>query len=709
MADSKYEKTGTSLFRLLTIFIAAVFFIPPFFQGLFYDYQMLAAQIVIAAVFSIFYYRDTSMHDSFFKSWFDYAAVALILSYMISITVAVNYRLAVGEVLRLLSYFAVYYMIAYGIKEKTEVKLLLRVFAVAGLLVALLGFVSAYDNVQLLKSIVYAGRLSSTLQYPNTLAVYLTAAMLVTVGLTALRQPSNIRCLYYGANYVIISCIIGTQSRGNFVVFPVALALLFVCLPKGSRLKPMIHTFVVLVIALLFSGKTLAYVQDQAHHGLWLWLGMGTILSIGAGFLVEKAVSLPQVLSSKEIKIAVAVAGSILIVAGLFYVNSRSVITTQAFKRITEISKTEQGASERIAFYKDALKIVKDYPLFGTGGGGWSVIYKKYQGHFYNTTQVHNYYLQTWVEGGSPALLALVALWVIFMGSFFKTYFKLPDDRRILSVSTAVPALAIGIHSLLDFNMAFGGISLLLWGFFGLNAAVNPVDNKAGDVIKKSQKSQSKLGYRRIVVGLLIAVFVLISGDLAIGLHYGTKGSNAFNNGDYSGSLDELKLASKFDPLTADYQYAMACIMFKQAGQQNDVRFLQISNAYINRAIILNSGNFFYRFKRAEIYMNLGEFDKAVEEVRTAVSLAPMEQEPYMVLAKIHFLLGSRFDAEGKPQLALYHFKKALEVPEMMERVIMSLSPERKRLWLVHGPLLKVTPEMEQYFNVSKETAAILS
>jgi len=89
-------------------------------------------------------------------------------------------------------------------------------------------------------------------------------------------------------------------------------------------------------------------------------------------------------------------------------------------KRITSISLEETSASGRFTFYKDAFKIIKDYPIIGAGGGGWASLYFGYQSHLYWSNQVHNYFMQVWIETGTLGLLAVISLWIMFFITVFK-------------------------------------------------------------------------------------------------------------------------------------------------------------------------------------------------------------------------------------------------------------------------------------------------
>ena len=81
-------------------------------------------------------------------------------------------------------------------------------------------------------------------------------------------------------------------------------------------------------------------------------------------------------------------------------------------KRIASIDPETMLASGRFTFYRDAFKIIKDYPIIGAGGGGWASLYFGYQSHLYWSNQVHNYFMQAWIETGTVGFLSIISIWI---------------------------------------------------------------------------------------------------------------------------------------------------------------------------------------------------------------------------------------------------------------------------------------------------------
>ena len=106
------EKIDNSLKMLLIIFLSVIIFYPPFFQGLFFEKQILPTGILIFSAFLafwfyVFYKRDLEL----FKSSIEYVILGFPFLYLISVIYAVHTRSAILEWLKYIMYFAVFFMV----------------------------------------------------------------------------------------------------------------------------------------------------------------------------------------------------------------------------------------------------------------------------------------------------------------------------------------------------------------------------------------------------------------------------------------------------------------------------------------------------------------------------------------------------------------------------------------------------------------------
>jgi hypothetical protein len=119
--------------------------------------------------------------------------------------------------------------------------------------------------------------------------------------------------------------------------------------------------------------------------------------------------------------------------------------------RVKNMLNGTDSVSSRITYMKDALKIVKTSPFVGVGGDGFNNMYKSIQTEKYTSSEVHNSFLQIYVEtgiiGGTVFALAVIL-------SLFKSKKSTAKLAYILFIA----------HSIVDLNLSF----MLMMGVFAI-------------------------------------------------------------------------------------------------------------------------------------------------------------------------------------------------------------------------------------------------
>ena len=120
-----------------------------------------------------------------------------------------------------------------------------------------------------------------------------------------------------------------------------------------------------------------------------------------------------------------------------------------------------KNAWERVTFYKDALKIMKENEnwIFGIGGNGWRYKYLEVQSYAYKSKDVHNYPLQIWLEFGVLGLGIFIAIIVILIKNMITAIKN--EDISSISILCAIGCMLF--HSCFDYSMAFIYVMLVLY------------------------------------------------------------------------------------------------------------------------------------------------------------------------------------------------------------------------------------------------------
>ncbi len=150
------------------------------------------------------------------------------------------------------------------------------------------------------------------------------------------------------------------------------------------------------------------------------------------------------------------------IAAGLFFLASPQPIKNRA---LSIFSLEHRSNKERIRLMRVGIKIIKDFPLFGTGP---DTVETAFQNPKYELSEedkrnvhLHNNILQTGAERGIPTLLA----WLTFMVWAFISLLKLlkNKDPTLYPFTAAALAalLALFTAGLFEYNFADSEITAL--------------------------------------------------------------------------------------------------------------------------------------------------------------------------------------------------------------------------------------------------------
>src|SRR5580700_7921587 len=136
------------------------------------------------------------------------------------------------------------------------------------------------------------------------------------------------------------------------------------------------------------------------------------------------------------------------------------------------------GGESRISMWRDALPLIKDYPLVGTGLGTVPIAYTRGQTAFLSqfVNHAHNDYLEIAADLGIPAALILFGSILFVLARAIRSFLSAERDfERIVALGCAGSIVAILLHSFADFNLYIPANALLFSAILGLAVSVrNP-------------------------------------------------------------------------------------------------------------------------------------------------------------------------------------------------------------------------------------------
>jgi O-antigen ligase len=151
----------------------------------------------------------------------------------------------------------------------------------------------------------------------------------------------------------------------------------------------------------------------------------------------------------------------------------------QLLGRFAEMSASGRvSADTRVYLWKETLSLIDEFRWFGCGLGGFEPTFLKYQATVagFRVEFAHNDYLQYLVELGFVGFAILITAIAGVLIPVVKGIVRSEDEnRRLLLVGCAGSFLAIGLHSLVDFNLYIPANGMILAWIAGV-ASINGLD-----------------------------------------------------------------------------------------------------------------------------------------------------------------------------------------------------------------------------------------
>ncbi|HZY58268.1 MAG TPA: O-antigen ligase family protein [Candidatus Binataceae bacterium] len=163
------------------------------------------------------------------------------------------------------------------------------------------------------------------------------------------------------------------------------------------------------------------------------------------------------------------------VAGGLILMLAVAVVGTPATVRIgTRLGETahDESVLDRFAVWSDSLAMVRDFPVWGVGLGGWPELFTRYDrapwdpDYFWRET--HNDYLQILEEAG--AIGFVLAAWILLsqVRALSRARCAVSSHRLALVAAAIAAAVGAAVHELFDFSLQVPANALLLVVILGL-------------------------------------------------------------------------------------------------------------------------------------------------------------------------------------------------------------------------------------------------
>lgn len=271
-----------------------------------------------------------------------------------------------------------------------------------------------------------------------------------------------------------------------------------------------------------------------------------------------------------------------------------------------------QNAIQRLAFFQDGLRIYAQSPIIGNGLGSFEGQLSSVQDFYYETTYVHNHYIQVLLEMGIPGLISFLVL----LGSAAVTLLR---RRREGEEDHLLPALlgclaVSALHALTEIDWSVGVyqiMALLVLGLVAVRFArpLPKIDTKAVGLLAPTLSGV-----------VCVAFAVLLSGNL-----YAENAYVEVKAGLREQTADTMSQLAAIDRYNwAQYELDMAV----NAAQSPNEKYAAIAARYIEdcRALKIYTIN---HSLETYVYLPMGRYEELFQASREGIPQAASKESTW--------------------------------------------------------------------------------
>ena len=411
----------------------------------------------------------------------------------------------------------------------------------------------------------------------------------------------------------------------------------------------------------------------------------------------------------------------------------RNVLPDALAERVGQIGLETHSVIERGYFNRDAWDIFRDYPVFGAGGGGWRALFQSVQDYPYWSTQSHNFFSQLLVETGTVGLVVFAAVFLFYIGRGFRRLAAGAvtdpggvaglDGRNGAGAATGpgavtgsgvmdgpgsevtearlsrpyflVVAAALLGHSIIDFNMSYGYVGLLL--FVSLAAwqadipgtgrpdapraeaparrlrsrhgpwpGSNPPDSGRRDGRRTKTGASILLPYARPAAGLVLLALAALMLFPAVRFAQADamyqEAGRLLKDGDVAQGLEELRKAIRLSPDQPSYRMTYGTALVSIGMKQPDEALLEEGLDQLRRTARLAATHPQTLAQVAVHLMRAGEYEEAYRLGRQALEQGPWDVHLYPIVMELAYELGAARLAAGDLQGAADVWQEGVDI-----------------------------------------------
>ncbi|ACB85817.1 O-antigen polymerase [Natranaerobius thermophilus JW/NM-WN-LF] len=407
-------------------------------------------------------------------------------------------------------------------------------------------------------------------------------------------------------------------------------------------------------------------IEENSAAG-WHYIGYGVMASFILTFAFSYFFKGVEKIEKKAVKYSMITLLAVIILVGSMYgatnyEKALGYMPETVQDRIDRVDFDETGFTTRVELMETAWDIIEDHP-FGVGGGGWDPLYPQYMERDYTSSKVHSHIFQIGVETGIPGMIIFGGIWAGLIYQLLVIRRRGTARELYPAAGVFVAALALGGHSLIDFNLSLGAVSVYLWALFGLVTFYyrevidsNRSDRSAqsdqmSDQMKLEESSElgqseeekgqdQEKGDKRFYKwhqGVRYAVFVVCIGLLVYsstmfyGYRQGEEALSAMELEFWGTAIPTYEKAVKYDSLNYDYHFSLVQAyegLYQETSNEDNIRK---AVQHADRAIELNPEDAVLNRNYGQFMLRIGDIEGGLEHLKRAYQNQPYNEDKYLV------------------------------------------------------------------------------
>lgn len=549
-------------------------------------------------------------------------------------------------------------------------KFLQATITVLGYLVILYGLACAFGNMYSQDAVMFDQglRLTSVFQYANAYAAFLMAILLCSLYYTT---HSRKWYVIFVNGMMIVPILLSfwlTLSRGGIVVMPFIFLAVLPLMTMSRQLMFALYMMIGVIGSFPITGyitdkstrivnqllttvspdkksaETLSWFNGDSLSGWAVVIGVsvvsGAIIWLLQSYVFSRLDKKLSTFSSRKrtrlvlpaALVVVGALGALLLLA----TPVKSLLPENLETRLENINFNQHSVLERGTFYKDSIKLFKDYPILGAGGGGWAVLYEKYQNNPYTSRQAHNFFLQYLNEVGIIGLAVFMGLLIIVYTLFIRKSFSEHAEHTEKRLIFYMISISILVHSILDFELSYVFLGSLV--FLSLGGMTSILDGKPKWISKLSILSSKRLIYPAAVGVLALVFFIFSVIRINANNSYEKAIAYAQQGKPFNTVIVQVDSAIKANP-KPDY-YALKADFFMQVASQTkdqqQQQFLDQAAATLTEARKKEPHNRALLERQYSLYMTKQDYISSLQLLQEAFQEYPWEISFYERAASIY-------------------------------------------------------------------------